>query len=41
MDGATQQNASLVQEASAASQTVSEHAGLLVEKMAFFRLQQR
>ncbi|WP_350260840.1 methyl-accepting chemotaxis protein [Pantoea sp. BJ2] len=41
MDGATQQNASLVQEASAASQTVSEHAGLLVEKMAFFNLQQR
>ncbi|QZY91800.1 MCP four helix bundle domain-containing protein [Pantoea dispersa] len=40
MDGATQQNASLVQQASAASQTVSQHAGLLVEKMAFFRLQQ-
>ncbi|BAN98105.1 hypothetical protein E05_33390 [Plautia stali symbiont] len=40
MDGATRQNASLVQQASEASQTVSQHAGLLVEKMAFFRLQQ-
>ncbi|WP_082212586.1 methyl-accepting chemotaxis protein [Erwinia sp. 9145] len=40
MDSATQQNASLVQEATAASQTVSEHAGLLVEKMSFFRLQE-
>lgn len=39
MDSATQQNAALVEEASAASQTVSQHAGLLVEKMAFFRLE--
>jgi methyl-accepting chemotaxis protein len=39
MDSATQQNAALVHEASAASQTVSQHAGLLVEKMAFFRLE--
>lgn len=40
MDSATQQNAALVEEATAASQTVSEHAGLLVEKMAFFQLQE-
>ncbi|WP_158784444.1 methyl-accepting chemotaxis protein [Pantoea sp. BAV 3049] len=39
MDSATQQNAALVEEATAASQTVSQHAGLLVEKMAFFHLQ--
>lgn len=40
MDSATQQNAALVEEATAASQTVSEHAGLLVEKMAFFQLRE-
>lgn len=39
MDSGTQQNAALVNEASAASQTVSEHAALLVDKMAFFQLQ--
>lgn len=37
MDSATQQNAALVQQASSASQTVNQHAELLVEKMAFFR----
>ncbi|WP_226571378.1 methyl-accepting chemotaxis protein [Mangrovibacter yixingensis] len=39
MDTAIQQNASLVQEASHASQTVRQHADLLVEKMAFFHTQ--
>lgn len=38
MDGATQQNAALVEEASAASHTVNEHAARLVEKMSFFHL---
>ncbi|WP_413530808.1 methyl-accepting chemotaxis protein [Rahnella inusitata] len=38
MDSATQQNAALVEEASAASQTVNEHAARLVEKMSFFHL---
>jgi len=38
MDSATQQNAALVEEATAASQTVNEHAARLVEKMAFFHL---
>lgn len=38
MDSATQQNAALVEEASAASHTVNEHAARLVEKMSFFHL---
>ncbi|OON40570.1 chemotaxis protein [Izhakiella australiensis] len=38
MDTNTQQNATLVQQATSASQTVSQHAGLLVHKMAFFQL---
>lgn len=38
MDGATQQNAALVEEATAASQTVNDHAARLVDKMAFFHL---
>lgn len=38
MDSATSQNAALVEEASAASHTVNEHAARLVEKMSFFHL---
>jgi len=38
MDSATQQNAALVEQASAASHTVNEHAARLVEKMSFFHL---
>lgn len=38
MDSATQQNAALVEEATAASQTVNVHAARLVDKMAFFHL---
>lgn len=38
MDSATQKNAALVEEASAASHTVNEHAARLVEKISFFHL---
>ena len=38
MESAIQQNEGLVEEATAASQTVNAHAGKLVEKMAFFHL---
>lgn len=38
MESATQQNETLVEEATAASQTVNAHASRLVDKMAFFHL---
>jgi len=38
MESAVQQNEALVEEATAASQTVNSHASKLVEKMAFFHL---
>jgi methyl-accepting chemotaxis protein len=38
MDQVTQQNAALVEEASAAAQSMSEHAGQLVEAVSVFKL---